>query len=165
MRMNTVSGVVLSATLCAAVWTTGRPAAAQGQGAPLQGAAAQQPATPDPYQRSYEIYTLQTSAKKGTIQHGEEIYYFKCWWCHNQYAKTGPQLRDLFKRPTLVMGQPVNDQTVREKILNGSPGVMPAYKTALDETDLNDLISYIKSNRCCFDAEEPPPNPRYKGGR
>jgi hypothetical protein len=64
-----------------------------------------------------------------------------------------------------MTGQPVNDQTVVEKILNGTPGIMPGYRSSLTEADMADLMSYIKSDRCCFDFEEPPPNPRYRVGR
>src|SRR5213593_4949665 len=57
----------------------------------------QQGATKDPYQRSAEIYQMKTSALEGP-QRGEEIYYYKCWYCHNHYAKTGPLLKDVSKR-------------------------------------------------------------------
>src|SRR5439155_1616781 len=60
----------------------------------------QQGATKDPYQRSAEIYQMKTSAAEGP-QRGEEIYYYKCWYCHNKYAKTGPSLKDIFKREPL----------------------------------------------------------------
>ena len=159
---KTVTGLLAISGLIVAGWLLTGPAAAQSPAA--QGAAANSP-TADPYQRSYEIYTYQASGVRGTAQHGEELYYIKCWYCHNQYARTGPQLRDLFKRSKLLTGQAVTVQSVGDKIMNGSPNLMPAYKTVLDEVDLRDLVNYIKSERCCFDAEEPPPNPRYKVGR
>jgi streptogramin lyase/cytochrome c5 len=162
MRVRKMSGMVLGVImLYAAMWALVRPAVAQGQRAPAQDGAAQQPATPDPYQRSFEIWSLKATATSGP-QRGEEIYYYKCWFCHNQYDRTGPQLKDIFTRDKLVTGQPVSDQTIKDKILNGTPGVMPAYRSSLAEQDVADLIAYIKSNKCCFDAEEPPPNPRYR---
>jgi len=33
----------------------------------------------------------------------------------------------------------------------------------LPEADLDDLISYLKDSKCCFEGQEPPPNPRYRG--
>ena len=49
---------------------------------------------------------------KGGQQRGEEIYYYKCWVCHNQFAKAAPQLKDLFKRPTFsTTDDPISDQT------------------------------------------------------
>ena len=66
------------------------------------------------------------------------------------------QLKDLFKRPTRGLpGEPVNDQTVAEKIRKGGPTV-PA------QADIADLLSYIREG-CCFDSESPPTNPRYRG--
>jgi hypothetical protein len=38
---------------------------------------------------------------------------------------------------------------------------MPAYRHILTDTDLADLVSYLKDASCCFDGTEPPPNPRY----
>jgi len=124
--------------------------------------AAAQQAIRDPYQRSAEIYAMKTTATSGS-QRGEEIYYYKCWFCHNQYAKNGgPQFGDLYKRGTFLMtGAPVTDQAVADKIRNGGP-LMPAYRHTLADADMADLLAYIKSGKCCFDAEEPPPNPKYK---
>jgi len=42
----------------------------------------QQGATKDPYQRSAEIYQMKTSAAEAP-QRGEELYNYKCWYCHN----------------------------------------------------------------------------------
>jgi streptogramin lyase len=104
---------------------------------------------------------MRTSAARGP-QRGEEIYYYKCWYCHNKYAKTGPPLKDVFKRRTLQSGQPVSDAAVVEKIRQGGP-IMPAYRHVLTDADLSDLLSYFKNARCCFEGDEPPPNPRYRG--
>ena len=111
------------------------------------------------WQRSWEVYNAQTTAAGGWPR-GEEIYYYKCWMCHNKYAKTGPSLHDLYQRSRLVSGEPVNDGTVTEKIKNGAVG-MPAYRHTLSDTDLEDLLSYLRE-KCCFEAEEPPRNPRYR---
>ena len=116
--------------------------------------AGQTGATRDDYQRSAEIYAMRTSAARGP-QRGEEIYYYKCWYCHNKYAKTGPPLKDLFKRG-------VSDAAVMEKIRQGGP-IMPAYRHVLTDADLSDLLNYFKDARCCFEGDEPPPNPRYRG--
>src|SRR5687767_5367089 len=70
----------------------------------------------EPYQRSIEIYEMKTIAKSGPLR-GEEIYYFKCWFCHNELAKAGPPLKGLFSRQTLVASRAqVNDVTVADKI-------------------------------------------------
>jgi cytochrome c2 len=136
------------------------------QTARAQGAsqnAAEKPAQKDDYQRSTEIYGYRTTAESGP-KRGEELYYYKCWICHNQFVKTGPQLKDLFKRPTFsTSDDPITDQSVAEKIRSGGPG-MPSFGATLKQADIADLISYIKEG-CCFDSENPPPNPRYRAKR
>ena len=166
MRMSKASGIVLTVGVAAALWVlwtgsaTGRPAPAPG--ASIQAAPTQQ-TTADEYQRSADIYAYKTSAKSGP-QRGEELYYYKCWMCHNQYARTGPPLKDLYKRMRLGTGEPVNDQTVGDKIRAGGPD-MPAYRTTLKEADFADLLAYLRSDTCCFESENPPPNPRYRGAQ
>ena len=115
-------------------------------------------------QRSVAIYNYKTTAESGW-RRGEEIYYIKCWMCHNEYtikAKTGAvHLKDLYKRPRLTSGQPVNDQTVAEKIRNGGPA-MPVYRHVLSDADMADLLSYLREGHCCFEGSEPPRNPAYR---
>jgi cytochrome c5 len=162
IKLRSATVAVLCLVLCGLVWLISlRGRVVQAQGAP-QGSA-EKPAQKDDYQRSTEIFGYRTMAKSGP-KRGEELYYFKCWICHNQFLKTGPQLKDLFKRQTFsTSGDPVNDQTVTDKILKGGPG-MPAFGTTLKQADIADLLSYIKEG-CCFDSENPPPNPRYLAGR
>ena len=170
MNLKKTVGAVLSVVLGLGLWLAGSLGhAAQVRAAPAQSASqstsqapAQKPPQKDAYQRSYEVFTYSTSAKSGP-QRGEELYYIKCWFCHNQYAKTGPQLKELYKRGTFTMsGDSVTDQAVADKIRNGGPA-MPSYVTTIKDADIQDLVSYIKSDKCCFDAENPPPNPRYRG--
>jgi mono/diheme cytochrome c family protein len=116
-------------------------------------------------QRSIAIYNFKTTAERGPLR-GEEIYYFKCWICHNSYtidAKTGAvPLKGLFKRSKLsTTGQPVSDETVAEKIRRGSAR-MPAYRYVLSDVDMADLLSYLRDDQCCFE-DEPPRNPWYRG--
>jgi virginiamycin B lyase len=123
-----------------------------------------QPAEPakDYDQRALAIYEFRKAAQSGPHR-GQEIYYYKCWMCHNELAQGGaPKLVGLFKRETLVTGASVNDESVRNQIRNGSPN-MPAYKYALNDADLNDLMSWLHDESCCWSSDAPPPNPRYKG--
>src|SRR5439155_8371241 len=120
----------------------------------------QQDDTKDPYQRSAEINQMKKSAAEGQ-QRGEELYYYKCWYCHNKYAKTGHSLKDIFKRDRLRSGQPVSDAAIIEKIRQGGQ-LMPTYRYTLSDPDLTDLLSYFKSDKCCFEGDEPPSNPRYR---
>lgn len=116
-------------------------------------------------ERSVKIYNFKTTAESGPLR-GEEIYYYKCWICHNQYtikAGTGAlPLKDLFKRGRIVStGKPATDENVAEKIKNGSDR-MPSYRYVLSDKDLEDLISYLRDDKCCFEGQEPPRNPAYR---
>jgi mono/diheme cytochrome c family protein len=128
--------------------------------------------TPDPpkgsLQRSAEILYFKRFADSGPDR-GKEIYFYKCWVCHNDYTRAAgspaPTLRDLYKRPKLLSGQAVNDETVTAKIKNGGPN-MPGYQYTLSEKDLSDLVSFFREGKCCWEdseEKEPPRNPRYKG--
>jgi mono/diheme cytochrome c family protein len=113
----------------------------------------------DNYQRSLETYEFKKAAASGP-ERGREIFYYKCWFCHNEYTKQAPQLTGLFKRETLLSGLPVNDDTVKDRIRNGGAG-MAAYKYTLSEADLDDLVSFVR-DKCCWDSDAPPANPRYR---
>ena len=136
------------------------------QTSPSQGARSGGSSSSGPVlERSVAIYNFKTTAEGGPLR-GEEIYYYKCWICHNQYtiqAGTGAvPLKDLFKRGRLVTtGQPATDETVAEKIRSGSPR-MPSYRYVLSDQDLKDLLSYLRDEKCCFEGDEPPRNPAYR---
>lgn len=118
-------------------------------------------------QRSAEILYFKRLADSGP-RRGQEIYFFKCWVCHNTYTREqgspAPTLKDLYKRPALMSGQPVNDQTVADKIRNGGPG-MPGYRYALSDQDIQDLVGFFREGLCCWEDKEehePPMNPRFR---
>src|SRR5712691_1137830 len=117
-------------------------------------------ATTDHLQRSLQLDNYRIVADNGAGR-GENIYFFKCWMCHNQYAKTAPLLKDLYQRKSLVSGGPVNNDTVIAKIKEGG-AQMPAFKFSLSDTDIADLQAYFHSGKCCADGENPPLNPAYK---
>jgi len=123
-----------------------------------QGAPQPKPVAKDYYQRSLETYEFRKAAQSGP-ERGREIFYYKCWFCHNEFAKNAPQLAGLYQRGTLLSGLPVNDDTVKDRIRNGGDG-MAAYKYTLSEADLNDLVSFVRE-KCCWDSDAPPLNPRY----
>ena len=127
----------------------------------------------DPYDRVSQLWYFQRLASSGW-QRGQEIYYMRCWICHNEYtviAEPGaaPSLRDLFKRPRLMNGQPVNDQTVAAFVRAGTAR-MPSYSPQyFKDQDLADLVVYLrekcgtfKTGGGCFDEHNPPANPMYK---
>ena len=61
---------------------------------------------------------------------------------------------------TAAAGDPLNDETVKNQIRNGSAN-MAAYKYTLSEADLDDLVSFVRE-KCCWDSDAPPTNPRYR---
>jgi virginiamycin B lyase len=114
----------------------------------------------DDLQRSVRLDTYRLVADGGAAR-GENIYFFKCWMCHNRYAKTGPYLKDLYQRENLMSGDPVSDDTVTAKIKEGGPG-MPSFRTSLSDSDVADLRAYFHSGKCCVEGENPPANPWYR---
>ena len=114
----------------------------------------------DDWQRSARHDTYRVIADSGAGR-GENIYFYKCWMCHNQYAKTGPYLKELFKHETLMSGDPVTPENVAAKIKEGGPG-MPAFGTTLKDSDIADLVTYIKEGKCCVEGENPAANPWYR---
>jgi mono/diheme cytochrome c family protein len=127
----------------------------------LQQGVATEPRPPakDPYQRSLQVYEFRKAAQSGPDR-GQEIFYYKCWFCHNEFTKDIPKLTGLYQHAALMSGEPVTDDTVKEKIRNGGPG-MAAYKYALSESDLADLVGYLRE-KCCWNSDSPPPNPHYR---
>ena len=123
-------------------------------------AAADKEVATDDLQRSLRLDTYRVVADSGAGR-GENIYFFKCWMCHNQYAKSAPLLKDLYQRKNLIGGAPVSDDSVTAKIKEGGP-MMPAFKFSLSDTDIADLRAYFHSGKCCADGENPPLNPAYK---
>ncbi len=134
-----------------AVWS------AQGQEA---GAKAEQSAPRDAYQRSLKIYEFNKAAVSGPAR-GEEIYYYKCWYCHNEYTTGAPRLDGMQKRGRLLSGSPVDQKSVTEKILKGGPK-MPAYRASMTDADVKDLVDFLLGGKCCFDSNNPPANPDYR---
>jgi hypothetical protein len=100
-----VLGFLLSCTLTIAVLVAilvGRSARAQ---SPSTGPAdSSNPATPrDDLQRSYRTDHYDEVAASGPAR-GENIYWHKCWVCHNKYQQAAPKLEGLFNLTTLVTG-------------------------------------------------------------
>jgi streptogramin lyase/mono/diheme cytochrome c family protein len=114
----------------------------------------------DDLQRSLRLDTYRILADNGPAR-GENIYFYKCWMCHNQYTKSAPLLKDLFQRESLTSGDPVNDDNVTAKIKEGGAG-MPAFRTTLSDADVADLVAYFHSGKCCVEGENPPANPWYR---
>ena len=129
----------------------------------------------DPYDRLSQVWYRQRIATTGPAR-GQEIYYMSCWICHNEYTiaadkEHAPSLKDLFKPENAV-----TDDMVVAKIRAGGLR-MPAYPaTVITDQDLKDLLGYMRA-KCgtfptgpkggggCYDENNPPPNPLYKGGQ
>ena len=84
----------------------------------------------DDLQRSTQIYTFQQAAPSGPAR-GEEIYYYRCWTCHNSYTNAAgspaPMLEGLYERASLTLsGEEVNDANVAQKIRDGVKNVKKA---------------------------------------
>ena len=158
-----LAGLALIAVIVAGIWYGRRPAAETAAPPPQQQKAVQVAATDTPpqtdnYQRSLEIFEFKRGADSG-VERGKEIYYYKCWFCHNDLAEGAPKLIGVYQRGTLVTGRPATDEGIKEQIREGSPG-MASYKYTLSERDIDDLVTFIRE-ACCWKDDEPPLNPRY----
>ena len=114
----------------------------------------------DGLQRSYRLDSYQILGKEGAAR-GENLYKYKCWVCHHQYQKDGPDLKDLYKHSALMSGATVDDDAVSAQIKNGGPG-MPSFGTTLSDRDVADLVSYLRSENCCRVEQHPAANPWYR---
>ncbi len=159
-----LAGIVLIAAVVGGIWYGRRPAGDapapphQQQAAVPAGQAAADAPPADHYQRSLEIFEFKRSAVSG-VERGKEIYYYKCWFCHNDFAEGAPKLTSVYQRGTLITGRPATDEGIKEQIREGSPG-MASYKYTLSERDIDDLVTFIRE-ACCWKDDEPPLNPRY----
>src|SRR5258708_20988395 len=95
-------------------------------------------------QRALEIYEFRKAAASGP-ERGQEIFYYKCWFCHNEFVQGIPPLTGLYQKPNLLSGESVNDDTVKEKIRNGGAG-MAAYKYTFNDANVNDDVWYLRDN-------------------
>ena len=161
-----LAATAILAVFAAIFWMGRRPsqeAAVPPAPAPKTAAASELPVVPfiDEYQRSIAIYNFKKAAQSGPDR-GREIFYYKCWFCHNEFAgpQSAPNLANVFQRKQLLSGRPTTEDGIKEEIRNGGAG-MAAYKYTLSEADLNDLTSYLKTG-CCWNSDSPPPNPHYR---
>ena len=120
----------------------------------------------DDLQRSTQVYTFQQAAPSGPAR-GQEIYYYRCWTCHNSYTNAAgspaPMLEGLYERSNLILsGAPVNDENVAQKIREGGP-LMPGFQHTMSDDDIADIVAYLKSGECCIASVDVnlPANPRY----
>src|SRR5258706_11130407 len=102
---------IVAATLAAASLAGGRAVAQQAAPPPPQ-----QPAK-DYNQRSLEIYEFRKAARSGT-ERGQEIFYYKCWLCHNEFVSDVPHIKGLYQKANLISVQPVSDESGKDKIPN-----------------------------------------------
>ena len=153
--MRSIATTMVAGAMLLAASLTGTPALAQ---AP-QGKPEGKPLEKDYYQRSLETYEFKKAAQSGA-ERGREIFYYKCWFCHNEFTKNAPQLAGLYQRGTLLSGLPVTDETVKNRIRNGGEN-MAAYKYTLSDADIDDLVSFVR-DKCCWNSDAPPLNPRYQ---
>src|SRR5262245_42095206 len=92
--------------------------------------------TYDPSLRDLKYYRYKRVAESGP-ERGRELYYFKCWQCHNEFQKTAPQLKGLYEGGRQIAGETVTDAVLANKIRSGGPA-MPAFRHELNDADVAD---------------------------
>lgn len=79
------------------------------------------------------------TAKADAAKRGEAVFLSHgCTYCHDnggRAAGKGPKL----------MGTSRDDSYITFRIMNGKPGLMPAFGGSIDADQLADLIAYIRS--------------------
>ena len=68
----------------------------------------------------------------------EQLFASTCGWCHSdggRVAGKGPQLMDSAR----------SDDFLRDRIKNGKSGAMPAFGSAYSDTQIDEIIRYIRS--------------------
>ena len=127
---------------------------AEASALPAQGESASDASANQDLQRSYLIDHYREVAASGPAR-GENIYYHKCWVCHNAYYKGAPHLSEVFK------GAGLDEKVITSKIRDGGTG-MPSFKTTLSDSDIADVASYLQGGECCFEGVDLPPNKQYR---
>ena len=83
------------------------------------------------------------------MEKAKEIFQDYCFLCHDRASERvkplGPSLNGLFKRQTLIVGKPVNEANVAEVIKTGPTPGMPAFRYALSDQEIGDLVEFLKT--------------------
>jgi len=85
--------------------------------------------------------------KLGDVTAGQGVYKNNCAVCHfadKTDKRIGPGLKGFFKKDKMFDDRPVNEETVRDLILNGGGKMIP-FKEKLDGKQLDDLMAYLKT--------------------
>src|SRR5439155_4601010 len=90
--------------------------------------------------RALQYYRYKRVAESGP-ERGRELYYFKCWQCHNEFQKTAPQLTGLYENGRQVAGELVSDAVLTNKIKNVGVGML-AFRQELRDADIPDIVSF-----------------------
>jgi cytochrome c len=88
------------------------------------------------------------AGKSGSAAKGKEVFEQKCAMCHfadSDAKKIGPGLKGISKRGTFtVNNNKFTDESLKTWIENGD-SLMPPFKDVLDETQIKDVIAYVKT--------------------
>ena len=78
---------------------------------------------------------------------GRYLYDQNCIRCHEPYTRWGthgPSLKNLYKKPYLPSGMPVNDERLQDVILLGK-AKMPSFRKTFTDQQVEDLLAYLKT--------------------
>jgi mono/diheme cytochrome c family protein len=90
------------------------------------------------------IFALWAALADGDAAKGKVLFQ-TCAGCHNTAnddRKMGPSLRTLFGKVTLRNGKHVDDESVREIVLEGYNG-MPSFRYSFRPAEIDDLMAYL----------------------
>ena len=85
-----------------------------------------------------------TSAKKGDLERGREVFIDNCAQCHEAYSKeekVGPGLQGI-KDGKLPDGKPATHDKLLD-IVNNGPAEMPSFEDRLTEQEKEDVVAFV----------------------
>lgn len=94
-----------------------------------------------------EAAAKKAKEKTADVSGGQGIYKNNCAVCHfadKTDKRIGPGLKGFFHKDKMFDDRPVNEENVRDLILNGGGKMIP-FKEKLDGKQVDDLMAYLKT--------------------
>lgn len=83
------------------------------------------------------------------ISRGKALFELSCCACHggkiSGMGKVPPNLSGIFQRSRLPSGAPATDEKIRSTILLGRSNIMPSFKNALNDEQIEEIIRYLQT--------------------
>jgi len=97
------------------------------------------------------LFPLMVSAQRVTSgqneltkdqKRGQDLFQQHCSVCHSHFVLTNPKSYGPRLSEDVVAG---NEETVKQTILDGRPGLMPGFKYGLTSSQVDSIIKFLKT--------------------